>query len=280
LLSPSECEKFYEDYLFQVKPVSDDKPFFFNFFKLKKIKSTYTALGQKLLPLLQGELLVFILLVQALLVASGLILLPVFIRHKRKMHSKIRTGAVFFYFGFIGMSFISLEITFIQKFILFLGHPLYSMALTIFVLLFSSGTGSLMSKKILGRNYLKNVRIVFLLSGFLIIAYGFILPFLFNMFIGSNIIVKLFISFSMIFPLGFLMGFPFPTGIRLLKKDGASVIPWAWATNAFSSVVNSVAALAVAFWGGFTLIMFIAACGYLIAPLFLGFSSHGNKPHA
>ncbi len=280
LLSPSECQKFYKDYLFQVRPVSDDSPFFFNFFKLKKIKSTYTALGQKLLPLLQGEFLVFILLAQAVLVASGLILLPVLIQQKRKKHREISTIAVFFYFGLIGMSFIFLEITFIQKFILFLGHPLYSMALIVFALLFSSGTGSLTSKKILGRNELKNIRIVFLLVAFLIITYSFALPFFFNMFIGSNSVVKLFVSFSMIFPLGFLMGFPFPTGIRFLKNDGIKIIPWAWATNAFSSVVNSVAALAVAFWGGYTLVMIIAAGGYLIAPLFLGFSDHRNESHA
>jgi hypothetical protein len=280
LLSPSECQKFYAEYLFQVKPVSDDRPFFFNFFKLKKIKSTYTALGQKLLPLLQGEFLVFILLAQAALVAFALILLPVFIQHKRKIRSKISSMTVFFYFGLIGMSFIFLEITLIQKFILFLGHPVYSMALIIFALLFSSGTGSLLSKKILGQDEMKKVKIVFLLSAFIIITYSLVLPFFFTVLIGSNIILKLFVSFSMIFPLGFLMGFPFPTGIRLLKNERTKVIPWAWATNAFSSVVNSVAALVVAFWGGYTLVMIIAASGYLIAPLFLGFSNHRNKSHA
>jgi len=280
LFSPSECQKFYDDYLFQVKPVSDDKPFFYNFFKLKKIKTTYTALGQKLLPLLQGEFLVFVLLAQAVAVAFALILLPLFIQNKRRIHRKTNSLAVFFYFGLIGMSFIFLEITFIQRFILFLGHPLYSMALTIFALLFSSGIGSLVSKKILGQNVVKNVKFVFLLSVLLIVVYSFILPSLFNTLIGSNIMVKFSLSLSMIFPLGFLMGFPFPTGIRLLKQDGEKIIPWAWATNAFSSVVNSVAALVIAFWGGYTLVMIIAAGGYLIAPLFLSFSDHGDKSHA
>jgi hypothetical protein len=280
LLSPSECQKFYDDYLFQVKPVSDDKPFFYNFFKLKKIKTTYTAMGQKLLPLLQGEFLVFVLLAQAVAVAFALILLPLFTQNKRRIHSNINSLTVFFYFGLIGMSFIFLEITFIQKFILFLGHPLYSMALIIFALLFSSGIGSLVSKKILGQNVLKNIKFVFLLSVLLIVAYSFILPFLFNRLIGLNMMVKFFLSLSMIFPLGFLMGFPFPTGIRLLKHDGEKIIPWAWATNAFSSVVNSVAALVIAFWGGYTLVMIIAAGGYLIAPFFLGFSDHRDKSHA
>ncbi len=280
LLSPSESQKFYKNYLFQVKPVSDDKPFFYNFFKLNNVKATYTALGQKLLPLLQGEFLVFIILTQAMAAASLLILLPVFIRHKRRIHNKTSSLSIFFYFGLIGMSFIFLEITFIQKFILFLGHPLYSMALIIFALLFSSGTGSLMSKRILGQNMLKNIKFVFLLSAFLIITYSIILPHLFEALIGSNLTVKFLISLTVIFPLGFLMGFPFPTGIRFLEHDGKKVIPWAWATNAFSSVVNSVAALLIAFWGGYNLVMIVAAGGYLIAPLFLGFSNHRNESHA
>jgi hypothetical protein len=280
LLSPSEYQVFYKDYLFDVKPVSDDKPFFYNFFKLNKIKITYAALGQKLLPLLQGEFLVFIILAQAAAVAFSLILLPVIIQHKRRIRRKTNSIAIFIYFGLIGMSFIFLEITFIQKFILFLGDPLYSMALIIFVLLFSSGIGSLLSKNILGKNVLKNVKTAFVLSALLIVSYTFILPRLFDALIGLNLIAKFFLSLSIIFPLGFLMGFPFPTGIRLLENAGKKVIPWAWATNAFSSVVNSVAALVIAFWGGYTLVMIIAAGGYLIAPFFLGFSDHGNKSDA
>ena len=70
LLSPKASQKLYQDYIFQVKPVSDDKPFFYNFYKLNKIKATYTILGQKILPLIQGEYLVFILLAQAVHVGA------------------------------------------------------------------------------------------------------------------------------------------------------------------------------------------------------------------
>jgi len=76
------------------------------------------------------------------------------------------------------------------------------------------------------------------------------------------------------------MGFPFPTGIRLLDRTDKQLIPWAWATNAFSSVVNSIAALMIAFWGGYNRVLVLAAIGYLIAPLFLGFSGHRNERDA
>jgi len=76
------------------------------------------------------------------------------------------------------------------------------------------------------------------------------------------------------------MGFPFPTGVRLLDQEDKRLIPWAWATNAFSSVVNSIFALVVAFWGGYNLVLILAAGGYLLALFFLGFSSHRNKSDA
>jgi hypothetical protein len=68
------------------------------------------------------------------------------------------------------------------------------------------------------------------------------------------------------------MGFPFPSGIRILEQKGKKWIPWAWAINAFSSVVNSVAALLIAFIGGYSLVLLLAGAAYLCAPLFLNFT--------
>jgi hypothetical protein len=280
LLSSSEYTRFYEEYLFQVKPVSDNRPFFANFFKLSKIKATFTILGQKWLPFLQGEFLVLFLFVQAICVAFILILVPVLPLRKRNPSKNLNFRKIFLYFTLIGMSFMFVEITLIQKFILFLGHPLYSIAFIIFALLFSSGLGSLLSKKLLGQNFKRNVILPLLLSSCLILAYCSVLPVLFKSLIGLDLWPKMFLTVCLIFPLGFLMGFPFPTGIRLLDKTGKHIIPWAWATNAFSSVVNSIAALMIAFWGGYDCVLILAAVGYLIAPLLLGFTRHRNKRHA
>ncbi len=280
LISSSDSQRFYKEYLFFVKPVSDNRPFFANFFKLGKIKATFTTLGQKWLPFLQGEFLVPLLLIQALGVAFVLILLPVFFQRDRTRVKNRELRKIFLYFGLIGMSFMFVEITLIQKFILFLGHPLYSIALIIFALLFSSGIGSLLSKKLLGMNPKRNVMFTLLLLSFLILVYSKASPLLLKALIGSELPSRMLFTFAMIFPLGFLMGFPFPTGIRLLEQTERRIIPWAWATNAFSSVVNSIAALMIAFLGGYDSVLVLAAVGYLIAPFFLGFACHRNKRNA
>ncbi len=279
LLSSSGHQSFYKDYLFQVEPVVDDRPFFANFFKLSKIKATFTVLGQKWLPFLQGEFLVLLLFVQAICVAFILVWVPVLLLRKHSRSKYPDFKKILLYFGLIGMSFMFVEITLIQKFILFLGHPLYSTALTIFALLFSSGIGSLLSKKLLGHHPKKNVIFPLLSAACLILGYTLVLPVLFKSMIGWALLPKLFLSFCLIFPLGFMMGFPFPTGIRFLARTERAIIPWAWATNAFSSVVNSIAALMFAFWVGYNCVLVLAAIGYLIAPLLLGFAGHGDKGH-
>jgi hypothetical protein len=280
LLSPSGAQSFYEDYLFRVKPVTDNRPFFANFFKLSKIKATFLSLGQKWLPFFQGEFLVPLLFVQAIGIAFVMILLPVLLQRNKMGAQKPEWRKIFLYFGLIGMSFMFVEITLIQKFILFLGHPLYSTALIIFALLFSSGTGSLLSKKILGQNLKKNIIYPFFFSAFFILVLDWVSSLILKIFHGSDLLLKMGITFVLIFPLGFMMGFPFPTGIRLLERTQKRVIPWAWATNAFSSVVNAIGALMIAFVAGYSGVLLLAAAGYLIAPLFLGFAGHGNESDA
>lgn len=280
LLSPAERAKLYKNYLFQVKPVTDNRPFFFNFFKLSKLKATYRALDKKWLPFLQGEFLVPLLLAQSIIIAFILILLPILVFRKAKNKIKGFSSRIFFYFSLIGMSFMFLEITFIQKFILFLGHPLYSVSIIIFSLLFSSGLGSFFSKRILGQNLKRNLKRSLLFCAGLIVLYLLLLPIFYESLIGINLTLKIILTFLVIFPLGFLMGFPFPTGVRLLDQGERRLIPWAWATNAFSSVINSIFALIVAFWGGYNLVLILAAGGYLLALFLLDFSHHGNKSDA
>jgi hypothetical protein len=234
-------------------------------------------MGKKWLPFLQGEFLVPLLLVQSIIIAFFLILLPIFVFRKAKNKIRGFSSRIFLYFSLVGMAFMFLEITFIQKFILFLGHPLYSVSIIIFSLLFSSGLGSFFSKRILGQNLKRNLKRSLLLCAGLIVLYLFLLPFLYESLIGFNLTLKIILTFLVIFPLGFLMGFPFPTGVRLLDQGEKRLILWAWATNAFSSVINSILALIIAFWGGYNLVLVLAAGGYLLARFFLDFSNHGNK---
>jgi hypothetical protein len=277
ILSPPKRKKLYKNYLFQLKPSTDNRPFFFNFYKLNKLKSTFKALGNKWLPLLQGGFLIPFLLVQSVIVAFLMILLPLQVLRKSRSRGKSIFLKVFFYFSLIGAAFMLVEITCIQKFILYLDHPLYSISTIIFSLLLSSGLGSYFSKNLFGKNLRNKLRISLITCSSLIAIYLFILPLVYENLIGLNLIKKIILTFLVIFPLGFFMGFPFPTGIRLLELQEKRLIPWAWATNAFSSVINSVFALMIAFWGGYNLVLILAAASYLLALPLINFSNHWDK---
>jgi predicted membrane-bound spermidine synthase len=180
-----------------------------------------------------------------------------------------------------------IEITFIQKLILFLGHPSYSMSVVIFSFLLSSGLGSYFSKRIFPlfdhKNLKKFLAILIILGGLSILQFHF-LNTIFKLFSGSDLLIKFIISFLFIFPLGFLMGIPFPSGIRILSSSEESLIPWAWAVNSFSSVINSVNAQFIALLLGYSKVIVFAGAGYIIAGfiLFLSFgyfTNHRNKSY-
>ncbi len=280
LFSAPARREFYRGYLFEVKPTTDNRPFFDNFFKWKKAKPTYEALGKNISVFLQGKFLLVILLVQACLCAFILILLPLWIFRRKKISERRIFPRVFSYFSLIGAAFIFIEIVLIQKFILFLGHPLYSISTVIFSLLFSSGMGSFFSAKILGQNPGRKLKSFLLLCAGLATFYLLLLPAFFEKFIGLSLGIKIALSFIIIFPLGFLMGFPFPTGIRLLEKTERRLLPWAWSANAFSTVINSILAQGIALSVGYNAVWVLAAGAYLAAFPLLRFADHGHKTDA
>lgn len=281
ILSSVSRENLYKEYLFHIKPATDDRPFFFSFYKLSRAPETYKALGGNWLALLQGGGLIPAIFLQALIVTACLIFGPLFVLRRRKAREKpVVLWKVFLYFGSLGAAFIFVEIVLIQKFVLFLEHPLYSLSVVLVSLLLSSGVGSFFSHKILGQQLKKRGKAILLLCACLLLFYMKILPPLFSLFIGAKFLLKIFLSFLIIFPLGFFMGIPFPTGIRLLSRAGKKIIPWAWSANAFSTVVNSVGAAMVAFWAGTHSVFVAAAGGYLVAFLLLDFADHRHKTNS
>lgn len=274
LLSPQRA-KFLQEYLFNLKPPSDNSPFFYNFFKWSRLKDTYLAFGQKWLPFLEGEGVVPLALLQAIIIAALLILSPFLFSPSPKSHLKAIN--VFGYFYLIGMSFMFIEITAIQKFILFLEHPVYSLASILFMLLLSTGIGSLSSSMIEQKWPKLSPKKMLILLGGVEISYLFWIKLLFSQSIQLTPGIKFCLTWLTLFPLGFLMGLPFPAGIRRLKYFSPQKIAWAWAVNAFSSVINSILAIFLAFFIGFQGVWVLGGIGYLGAAFLLNLSHHGHK---
>jgi hypothetical protein len=256
----SEAE-FYDDYLFDITPTTDEKPFFFSFFKWNRLIETYDTLDNRWQALVEGGLLIPIVLIQALVLSIVFILLPL-----RRLESRVKRKDVLFlsYFFLIGIGYMFIEITTIQRFILILGNPAYSISLVLFSLLLSSGLGSYYSNKITpgGKKHLLLLGSIAGLS----ILYAVLSPFVYYI-LGQSFVVRILVSILFIFPLGFLMGMPFPIGIRLLSDSRKEIISWAWAVNGCASVIGSILTTILALYFGFSTVYLFAGVGYLSTSL-------------
>ncbi len=164
------------------------------------------------------------------------------------------------YFIAVGFGYILVEISLIQRFVLFLGHPTYALTVVVFLMLLSSGCGSVAARK-----WISDSNRILPLLGFiaaLILLNVLVLPWLLSAAVGLPFLIKLLLSGLVLAPLGFLMGMPFPSGLRLVKT-----VEWAWALNAAASVLGSVMAMIIAIHYGLTATLVCAAGAYLLAAL-------------
>jgi len=168
------------------------------------------------------------------------------------------------YFGAVGLAFMLIEITLLRKFILFLGHPIYSLGVILSAILFSTGVGSLVSSRF------RTMRLRYLMVTLAAAAalYGYIPDMVFAGFMASPVIVRAVVTMLVVFPLGFLMGVMFPAGIRSAGANGAEdQIPWFWAVNGVFSVFGTVFALLFSMSFGFTATILAGASLYLAAAM-------------
>ena len=263
LLGPQR-QNFIDRYKFYIEPATDDRPFFFHFFKWEAAVELFALREQGGMPLLDWSYpLLVAALVQAFVVSVLLILAPLAVSRCR--HT-LPTARVALYFLSIGLAFMFIEIAFIQKFVLFLAHPLYAVAVVLCAFLVFAAVGSWLAgrgKKRDGQQQKCDLAVMVL--GALSLLYLAILPGLFQALIHLPDTAKIAISVLLIAPLAVCMGMPFPTGMMRLASTAQDAIPWAWAINGFASVVGAVLATLLAIHLGFAAVILLAVLIYGLA---------------
>ncbi len=264
ILGP-EREDFLARYPFDVRPATDDKPYFFHFFKWRVLPELLALRARGGLGQLEwGYLVLVATLVQALLAGVVLILLPLWLGRRQglaKGHGQ--RGRVLIYFTAIGLGFLFLEIAFIQKFILLLSHPLYAVAVVLCAFLVCAGLGSAFSRRLADQRW----AVLWAVAGItgLAVVYLLALPILFPWALSWPEPVKIVCAVVLIAPLAFWMGMPFPLGLAQLSQAAPGLVPWAWAINGCASVVSAVLATLLAVQVGFSGVVAAAVMLYLVA---------------
>jgi len=215
---------FYQDYLFYVRPATDDRPYFFHFFKWKSLPYLLKTLGRAWIPFMEwGYIILIATLIQAIGISILLIVLPLFFLKKKKsvLRDKLR---IFLYFLCLGVGYMFMEVSFIQKFTLFLFYPIYSVAVVI--------AGFLMKRA-------STIEVA--VGGIIVISLGYLLWLndIFASFIWLPDWLRILFSVLLIAPLAFFMGMPFPLGLGKVSYNRPLLVPWAWGINGCASVIST-----------------------------------------
>jgi spermidine synthase len=273
LIASNDPYGFAKSYAYNVAPVSDNAPFFFFTLKLAQVFRAEGLQHQGIdWKVNLGVLVLILVLVISLAAVLAFLILPL------AFHGGRQSPLPLLYFVAVGLGYILVEIAFIQRFVLFLGHPTYALTVVIFLLMLSSGAGSLFSGRWLPRTQMAWMPIT-LVAAALLVDVVF-LPGWLEAWVGLGLYSRMAVSGLLLAPLGFVMGMPFPTGLRALSAgpvldvpSGAcsedNVVEWAWAMNAAASVLGSVLAMVIAIQFGLTVTLACGVGAYLLALLLL-----------
>jgi len=245
-------------------PPTDENPYFFNMLRLIHIGPIFDSNPGVLRGNLIATLTLLVLILSLFLLTIVTIVLPLVVRTRSKKLIKesqkvLWSGAL--YFSLIGAGFMLVEIALIQRLSVFLGHPVYSLGILLFTIILSTGIGSFLSEHLPLARF-PWIFVYPITTALAIIMIQFVLPALISNMITSAMLNKIAASIAVIFPLGVLMGFFFPTGMRIVQSARSAETPWYWALNGIFGVFCSALAVFFSIYFGISTNFYIAAICY------------------
>jgi hypothetical protein len=266
--------EFIRRYKYDITPATDDRPYFFHFFRWRVLPEILALRGQGGLPLLEwGYLILIAALLQAMVVSAVLIVAPLWWR-RRRTTSRAYRCCIGGYFAALGLAFLFIEIAFMQRFILFLSHPLSAMAAVLCAFLVFAGLGSGYAARLMAHaqalpHQPTGRRVACAIAGIVSIVLLYLLllgPLLqWGQWLPQG--VKMGLTLALIAPLAFCMGMPFPLGLAYVSSHTPELVPWVWGVNGCTSVLSAVLATILAIHYGFVVVVSLALTLYGLAAL-------------
>ncbi|KPL24304.1 MAG: hypothetical protein AMJ75_04010 [Phycisphaerae bacterium SM1_79] len=269
----SQSEAFYRGYMYNIRPATDDRPYFFDFFKWKSLPYMVRTMPRRWLRFSEwGYLVLVATLAQAVCASVLFILLPLLIARPIRQ-AGAGTLAALGYFVLLGLAYMFLEMGFIQKLTLLIGHPVFGVAVTLVGFLVFSGFGSLAAGRVsrLVSRWSPTACQLVWVAVLAIIVVGIaevaLLKLRFDWLVGFSRPVRILLGVAITGPLAFFMGMPFPTALKSLHVRKGPLVPWAWGVNGFASVTGAVLGSCLAISLGFTMLLLGALFCYLLAAI-------------
>jgi spermidine synthase len=268
-----------QDY-FDLSPPSDASPYFFSFVRFHAIPGILRIPGvdwKVLLPLLH---LSFFMLAALILVVLTIVWPARRWTRLQQGSARAPAGAIVYFIG-IGLGFMLAEMGMMQQLSIFLGQPIYSLAVVLAGLILAAGLGSLVSDRMPLSSPLGS-RAPALLSALVLLVYSFIVLPAIHGAVGGVLWQRIAVSLALVVPCGFVMGFCFPVGMRWATELGQQAnLPWMWALNGAASVLATFIAMGISTESSIRVCVLTGAACYALGGVLLsGKSSSVPVPAA
>ncbi len=272
-------EHFFHDYAFYLRPATDDRPYFFHFFRWRALPLMLNTVGRSWIPFVEwGYLILVATLVQAALLGVLLIVLPLALLPHRVTPREATSSPplsdqtarlpILVYFLALGLGYLFVEMALIQRLVFFLANPIYAVAAVLAGLLLVSGLGSAWAARQLtkGSSVARLACFAAIAVAVTAIAYAFALHAALTPLLGWPLVARMAVALAIMVPLT-AMGVPFPLALRQVGQTRAELLPWAWAINGCASVVAGPLATLLALGAGLPAVLLAASACYVAAAL-------------
>jgi len=255
--TPELERRFVAGYPFDVGPLTDDRPFFFHYSRWSHLWDQDPAV-QGSVPVMEYTLLVLFTVTIAAALAGVYLPLRLIVGVERRPGT-LRRGT---YFAGIGLGYLAVEMGFLQKFGLFLGHPNYALSVVLSGLLVASGVGAFVSATLV--RVVGGIRFVgYIFAAFILGEYFFVFPRLHGL-LALPFSWRVVLVLALVFPVGLCLGVYFPHGLDRLKESAGAYAPWAWGLNGIFSVLSPILSVSLSMTWGIGALMISAVPVYLL----------------
>ncbi len=263
-IAGDDHEAFIAAYPLDISPATDNRPFFFNLILLGDLLDPALSGSGVYRTSMEAIYILFAVIGVTATLSVLFILVPLWVGSRRRDLAR-PSSITLAYFGMLGLAFMLVEIPMMQKLTVYLGQPVYSLAVVLFSLLLFSGAGSWWS----GRQPPERIRFytrrVFVLLIIVLILNTILGSYVLERTLHFSLAARLLVAVALLSVLGFLMGIPFPVGIRWVGRRRHSLVPWLWGINGVTSVLGSALATALSIHVGFNATLTIATLVYASA---------------
>jgi len=279
LTSSKEAKDFIRNHRFDLSPSTDDRPFFFNMIRLTDSLASFDLKGGPNEFNLKAVGMLVLLTLISILMSMLCIIIP--LRRTANTETIKASYPLLFYFGSIGLGFMFIEIALLQRLLIVLGHPTYSLSVVLFTLLTASGLGSLSTHSVTSETAFSRGKL--LLAGLItVLVLCELISSPFTVLLQTfSLEARVCFSAALIAFAGFFMGMAFPIGLKLVRTKAITLMPWLWGINGAASVCASVFAVAITMASGITTTYWVGVACYVLTLLSLmAYESRETEPNS